>query len=56
MGRATSMFGLLAMEEVSLTLVQLMAMFQASTLLGLELLISSASRLNTMRNVHQRWL
>ena len=55
MARGTSTYGQLAMVETSLTHAPQMAMFQASTLLVLELLISLASRLSMMKNVHQKW-
>lgn len=54
MAKGTFMFGLLVMVAV-LTRVLQMAMFQASTQLELELLISQATRLSMMRSVHQRW-
>ena len=49
------MYGLLATVETTLIHVPQMAMFQASTLLLLELLISLATRLSMMKSVHQRW-
>ena len=55
MARGTSMFGLLAMVENTLTLVLQMAMFQASTPSELELLTSPATWLSMMSSVHQRW-
>ena len=55
MVKGTSMFGLLAMVETFLILVLQMAIFQASTLLELVLLMSLATRLTMTKNVHQRW-
>ena len=55
MAKEMSTFGLLAMVEVSLTLVLRMDTFQASTPSELEQLISLVTRLSMMRSVHQRW-
>ena len=55
MARGTSTYGQLAMVETSLIHAPQMAMFQASTLLVLELLISLVTRPSMMKSVHQRW-